>query len=753
MQLVGSQPAVEVKGLDPLPGKANYFIGNDPKKWRTDVRTYGKVQYRDVYPGVDLVYHGSQQQLEYDFVVAPGADPTAIRIGFLGTEATRIDENGDLVMHIGGTDIHQRKPLIYQEIGGARRELAGGYVLKGSQVGFEVAAYDASRSLVIDPVLVYSTFLGGSEIDEGAGITVDDLGSVYVTGLTLSSNFPTLGDPFSTRCGLVDAYMAKLDPSGSSLVYSTYVGGCGRDGGTNVAVDPWHNVYIAGWTDSTDFPTLGGIQPSSGGGTDAFLVKLDSVGSAIYSTYLGGSGTDNGIGVAVDAEGQALLCGDTASTDFPIVSALQPALAGGRSDAFIAKLNATGSALVYSTYLGGSDYDGAMSIAIDAAGTAYVTGGTTSTNFPTVGALQPTLAGFGDAFVAAVNEAGSALVFSTYLGGSGLQPDLGAAIAVDGSGNAYVVGDTGSVDFPTMHALQAAFGGGDSDSFVAKLSANGALVYSTFLGGSDFDVGRGVAVDEAGKAYVSGETRSPDFPIVRPLQAALRGRVDAFVAKVDTAGSRLLYSTYLGGSGVHDNALRMAIDGAGNAYVTGGTFSADFPTAHPLQPVLAGVEDSFIAKIADPPCPEEVTDQVEVVRSRFHRILFTPFRFQWVVIRSKTMDPIQGPLAYVMEDLHNATFLGSRLKTVCFSPSGDPFIVIHPGSDDVLSPDERVLAFLLFFKTTLDIAYRPRVLSASHPIAATDYSAPFARACTSGSRTSAMNLASNGEPLADPSAR
>jgi len=612
MSLVGAAPKPPASGREELPGKANYLIGKDPAKWRTNVPTYAKVHYREVYPGIDLVYYGNQRQLEYDFVVSPGADPERIVLGFQGGERLEINAEGELVLHAGGGALRQQKPVIYQEINGVRTKIEGRYVLKDAhRVGFQLAAYDQSRPLVIDPTLVYSTYLGGSISDDGYGIAVDAAGSAYVTGLAGSTDFPTASPLQAAYGGGGDAFVSKLNAAGSALLYSTYLGGSGEDYGYGIAVDADGSAYVTGGTTSTDFPTVNPLQAANGGGTDAFVSKLDAAGSALlYSTYLGGSGGDAGYGIAVDAAGSAHVTGATNSTDFPTANPLQAANGGG-GDAFVSKLNAAGSALVYSTYLGGSGSELGVGIAVDAAGSAYVTGQTTSTDFPTANPLQAASGGGTDAFVSKLDAAGCALLYSTYLGGSG--GDGGAGIAVDAAGSAYVSGSTSSTNFPTANPLQAASGGGLTDAFVSKLNAAGsALLYSTYLGGSSRDAGRGIAVDAAGSAYVTGWTTSTNFPTASPLQSAKAGFTDAFVSKLNAAGSALLYSTYLGGGFGDNYGLGIAVDAAGAAYVTGRTNSADF-TAGCTAPctVLNATlndgartpppfaSDAFVAKIAD----------------------------------------------------------------------------------------------------------------------------------------------------------
>jgi Beta-propeller repeat len=514
MKLRNANHSAKVTGADELPGKSNYFIGNDPKKWSSNVTNYAKVKYAGIYSGIDLVYYGNQRQLEYDFVVAPSADPRRIQFDIRGATHISRDEHGDLVLQTAGGEVRWRKPVVYQEKDGARQEIDGHYVIKhGHRVEFRVAGYDLKRALVIDPGVVYSTYLGGSSDDYGQGIAVDSSGNAYVTGYTNSTKFPTTSGAFQTTCGCVDnyyfdAFVTKLNPSGSALVYSTYLGGSGWDFGYGIAVDGSGNAYVTGSTLSVDFPiTPGAFQTVCNCGSenapDTFVAELNPTGSAVvYSTYLGGSGQDIGSGIAVDSSGNAYVTGSTTSGDFPITpGAFQTVCGGTCYDAFVAQLNPAGSALVYSTYLGGSGPDAGFGIAVDSSGNAYVIGETNSTNFPTMNPLQPTFGGdLWDAFVAQINPTGSALVYSTYLGGS--SNDYAHGIAVDSSGNAYVTGATNSTNFPTMNPLQPANAGG-YDAFVAQLNPTGsALVYSTYLGGGRNDYGHGIAVDSSGNAYV-----------------------------------------------------------------------------------------------------------------------------------------------------------------------------------------------------------------------------------------------------------
>ena len=614
MTIVDGNSKPRVRGLEALPGKAHYVSGNDPAKWRTNIPTYAKVHYRGVYPGIDLFYYGNQRQLEYDFVVAPGADPRRIVLAFDGAERLEIDAQGDLLLRTAGGDARMRKPYIYQERGGSRQEIAGAYTLHGTdRVGFELAAYDRSRPLVIDPVfLSYSTFLGA---DAGLGVAVDNDGNAYVTGRVLRVGFndftATPGAYQPTSGGSADAFVTKLDPSGTAIIYSTFLGGSSSDTGYGIAVDATGQVYVAGLTASTDFPvTTGSAQTARGGGWDAFVTNLSPDGSGlVYSTYLGGTDFDFGSDIVLDAGGNAYVTGRTSSSDFPVTTgAAQTACAGGGSaglcmDAFAAKLNAAGSALVYSTYLGGTGRENDLGggIAVDGSGNAYVSGHTDSTDFPTTpGAFQSTYAGgLWDAFVTRLDSAGSSLVYSTYLGGIGF--DQAVAIAADGSG-AYVTGRTASPVFPAGNLQGVSHGW--YDAFVTKLDGTGSrLVYSMNLGGSSAEEANGIVVNAAGNAYVTGVTNSTDFPTTpgafQPAHAGGNTQ-EAFVTKLDATGTALVYSSYLGGTG-GEVGFAIAVDPRGNAYLTGETGSPDFPTTPGAPRRVFGnlVQEAFVAKIVE----------------------------------------------------------------------------------------------------------------------------------------------------------
>ncbi|HKY42980.1 MAG TPA: SBBP repeat-containing protein [Pyrinomonadaceae bacterium] len=586
MKLVGANPQPPVTGLDELPGKVNYFIGSDPKKWRTDVPTYARVKYRDVYRGIDLIYYGNQRQLEYDFVVEPGADPNIITLGFEGADKLDVSAEGDLVMQTAGGEIRQHKPTVYQEVGGVRQEISSTYVLIDKhRVGFRVGTYDANRPLVIDPVIVYSTFLGGGGSDQALDIAVDSEGNAYVTGGTNSLNFP-IANAFqpvfgSGPPGGGDAFVAKLDPTGSVLMYSTYLGGTDGDSAAGIAADTNGNAYITGETLSGNFPVANPLFPSgcADGRFNAYVTKLNPAGSALlYSTCIQNS-SGRGRSVAVDSIGNAYVTGDTSSTTFPRVNAFQ-SIYGGATDAFVLKLNTVGSALIYSTYFGGSAVEIGNNIAVDPFGNSYITGETRSTNLPTTpGAFQITHGGgTRDTFVAGFNPAGSSLVYSTYLGGTA--DEIGAGIATDSAGNAYVTGTTLSSNFPTTPgAFQTALSPG---GFVCKFNSIGSLIYSTYF--ERLSNARDVAVNSLGEAYVTGNSHE-----------------DAFLVKLNATGSAAMFFIKLAGIN-SDEGNGVSVDILGNVYISGVTNSSNFPTMNPLQSTFAGGNaDAFVAKIFDQP--------------------------------------------------------------------------------------------------------------------------------------------------------
>jgi hypothetical protein len=657
MSWLGSNPAASVEGLGQFAAKTNYLIGNHPEQWRTGVANYSQVCYRNLYPGVDLLYYGKEGQLEYDLVVSAGASLDPIRFKLSGASHLKLDGAGDLIFRAGGNQIRLRRPVVYQLADSGRKQVHGSYILKGrSQVRFQVGAYDPALPLIIDPQVMYSSYLGGSGDDSGQKVALDSQGNAYIVGTTASADFPLASPYQAANGGTKNVFIAKLNPTAAganSLVYSTYLGGSGNSIGRGIAIGALGEIIVAGDTNSPNFPVSAGAYQTSckllAGvcSTDVFVTKLDPTGSSLmYSTYLGGGGSEFAFALTTNAAGRIFVAGPTDSSNFPVTAgAAQSSYAGGPAkfgDAFVAELNPGGAGaadLVYSTYLGGSGSETPWGIAVDSSGDVYVTGNTTSSNFPvTAGAYQSVNSGggnlsLGDAFVTKLNPSNqgpAGLVYSTYLGGG--DDDRGESIAVDAANRIYITGFTQSTGFPTTiaTAYQTTFGGGVcngspcGDAIIAifdpSLSGAASLVYSTFFGGTSFDLGHAIAVDQSGLVYVAGETGSTDFPLANPIQSTCTGgctplpMTDAFLAKFDfsrTGTAALLFSTYLGGSDV-DTPWGMAVDTAGNAYLAGQIFSTDFPMMIPYQAVCNGCVpftspsrsgDGFLLKICTTNCP------------------------------------------------------------------------------------------------------------------------------------------------------
>jgi Beta-propeller repeat/Abnormal spindle-like microcephaly-assoc'd, ASPM-SPD-2-Hydin len=629
-RLSGASESPEVLGEDRKPGKVNYFIGRDPKKWHTNVPTYARVRYKNVYPGIDLVYYGSGRQMECDFAVSPGANPNRIQFEITGAGEIRIDTAGNLLLKTDSGELRFESPVVYQESHGQRVVVDGGYVVDDpTHISFHVAHYDSAKPLVIDPVLVYSTYLGGSGTDQPAGIAVDSTGSVYIAGYTNSPNFP-LAALGSLPTGEDHVFVAKLDPTGSNLIYADYIGGSNQDFGYALALDSTNEVYVTGSTESTDFPVVNPYQSSLPGYYSGFVTKISANGSSLlYSTYLGGNAYDQPSGIGIDSTGEAYVAGFTSSLNFPVMNAYQSTVSpnqGGFFGAagFVSKFSADGSSLVYSTFLSGSSnvstcnqgtcwprpYNLIYGIAVDSNDNAYVAGQTNTYNFPatqdayltTNSAPLNTMIGFVTKF-----SSSGGLAYSTYLYGASGSATQIAAIAVDGSGSAYVTGTALSDGtFPitsTSICDPSVSFGGCSYAFVTKFDPSGStLLYSTFLGPYNIAFPQAIVLDRNNDAYVLCRTSSTSFAIQNGIEG-YTSQDDLLVAEIDPAASTELFATYLGGSGGAYPA-GIAVDSSGNIYVGGQTFATDFPvTSAAFQDTLAGNANAFVMKIGPGAAP------------------------------------------------------------------------------------------------------------------------------------------------------
>ncbi len=653
MELQGAKPYAMVEGADELPGKSNYFIGNDPKKWHVGIPTFRRVEYNNPYPGIELAFYGNKRELEYDFIVAPEADANLIRLKIDGARSSEIDKNGNLLLRVGQKSVQFSAPNVYQDDGNKRQPVEGRWLVSGKgQFGFRLGAYDHHKALVIDPKitpaaavpLAFSTYLGGSQTDVGSSVALDTNGDIYIAGHTNSSNFPPgqnqgafpnyLGTNLSNN-----AFVAEMDPTGSTLIYSSYLGGNNGDTANGIAVDASGDAYVVGTTFSGNFPVLSAFQSACAGNCtdgDAFVTEFAPLGgSLIFSSFLGGTGFEQGNGIALNPQGLVYVVGWTSSADFPTAGNAHQTANGGGDDAFVAEIvppETAGAGLLYSTYLGGSSTDVASAVAVDSSGKVYVVGYTISANFPTANPEQAACGGcangFSSAFLTQFNTKGG-INYSTFLGGTsypngnsadvpcgqttGTGADQACGVAVDSSGNAYVAGVTTSTNFPTVNAYQSSCANGCSlsDAFVTQLNSTGsAITYSTYLGGSGDDRATAIAVDSVGNAFVTGQTSSTDFPLNQGFEvyatcsSCASGGHDAFVAEFDVPGNTLIYSSYLGGTTTQSGS-GIAIGSADQAIVTGGTKSSSgFPIvaatdSQVFQSQFGGVEDAFLTEFPE----------------------------------------------------------------------------------------------------------------------------------------------------------
>lgn len=627
--LVGAAQNPVVVGENPQPGRVNYFIGNDSKNWHTNVPTYGRVRYRNVYPGIDLLYYGNHQELEYDFSVQPGADPRHIQFKIQGAQQIQLDAENNLILKLADGAIHFQSPIVYQETDGQRVAVSGSYVIKdATHIAFQVGNYDSSKPLVIDPVLIYSTYLGGSGDDQPVGMAVDASGNVYVAGYTNSSDFALTGEGASNNVDHV--FVAKLDASGSTLLYADFIGGSSADYGAALALDGNGDVYVTGSTTSSDFPLVNAYQGVQPGPYTGFVTKLSANGSTLlYSTYLGGNTFDQPTSIAIDTLGEFDVAGSTSSQNFPIVNPIVSTASANQAGAFgsygfLTKFSSDGSSLIYSTFLAGNTlaaqscgnsclpapYSAANSVAVDGSGNAYVAGVTNTNNYPTTsGAYLAANTSQADASIGIVTKVSSsgALDYSTYLYGSSGNPVGLTSIAVDSSGSAYVTGTADSDGtFPvtaTSICNPGVTGWNCGYAFVAKFDASGStLVYSTFLGPNNFASPQAIALDANDDAYVLASTTSNSFQTGDAIES-YTSDLDLLLVEIDASGSTQLFSTYLGGSGA-DSPTGLAIDANENIYVAGSTASTDYPvTAGALQAQYGGNTDAFVAKIGASSAP------------------------------------------------------------------------------------------------------------------------------------------------------
>ena len=629
LQFPGSAAAVTVEGAERLPGTTNYFLGPGADEWVTGIPTFRQIVYRDLYPGVDLVFYGQGESIEFDFVVDPGADPSLIRLEFVDGAGRRerglaITTGGELQVGPPNQPLRLLRPVIYQA-GESGREMVGGeyVVAPDALVEISLAGYDRTRQLVIDPLIQFSSLLGGAGQETPYAMTIDQVGNIYIAGQTSSTNFPIRAGYDNSINGTSDAFIIKINPSGSAILAATFLGGRNPgDRALDIKLDRDGFVYVCGETSSLNFPIKQGFQNTYRGNTDGFIsIFNNNLNQLMFSSYLGGSSFDSITRLAISPDQQIYLTGGTRSTNFPIVDAMQPVLQG-RMDAFVTKIDPLGS-IVFSTYLGGPDMGLEVSedetgygIVLDTLQNVYVTGVTSSRNFPLVNAIQPRFGGVEDGFVVKMRSDGRALLYSTYLGGE--RADRGRAIAVDSFGQAIITGYTFFGDFPTANAFQPVYRG-NLDAFVTKLSATGReFIFSTFLGGSgeensgtinDQIPAGSVAVDRIGNVYVAGKTSSADFPVRLPVQGGLRGVTDGFISKFDPSGRSLLFSSLIGSTdgsdlGYDERVTALAIDATGGINLVGTALFNDFPILMPFQANYGGgVSDAFLTRISTADLP------------------------------------------------------------------------------------------------------------------------------------------------------
>lgn len=720
MRLSNSAGGSYAPSTPALPGKVNYLQGNDPARWQCNLPTFAQVRHDEVYPGIDLVFYGKEGQFEYDFQVAPGADPEKIHMEFTGAEQAKLSRSGDLLLRTTAGLVRHQRPVVYQKVNGTRRMVPGAFVLAAAkpgtpvEVSFRIGAYDPARPLVIDPVVWYSTYLGGAANDQGNAVAVAADGTTVVVGSTLSANFPRSGGVQGPATGF-DAFVTKYAPTAAAgvtpvMLFSTYLGGNGEDHANAVALDEIGHILVGGSTGSTNFPLLNAVQTTFGGGavefpTDGFVTDLVADGTALrYSTYLGGSLNDTVNGIAAPQTAIAVVTGTTDSVNFPLKAPAGSLPVQGNqpfADAFVSRLVTTfsgASSLVASTYLGGGGIDVGADVAVGPGGDLFVTGSTTSINFPTTtGAFRTTdpdvirnsggtvTSNFTDAFVSRLSAFANLLKSSTYLGGQA--DDRGNGIAVDAAGNAMVTGGTFSANFPRLRSVDSTFA--EEEAFLTRLKASGAaLEYSTFLGGSGKESGLAVALDPTGtdRVWITGRTTSTNFPLTLPTQNTNHGGKDVFIAEIEFIPSIeggqvtfLDFASYAGGD-AEDEGRGIAVDGAGRPYVVGLTASVDnpatparkenFPLTAAVQSTFGGATDAFVLKLGTVPPRGDNSGKMKVTPASLNFGTVKPgkARSLTVTIRNQGKSLLTGAVGLVEE----------------------PFSILTGGGEFQIAPGERL---------------------------------------------------------------
>jgi hypothetical protein len=686
---------------------SNFFYGNNPAKWRTEVPNYKEIIYRDLYPNIDLVYRIIEEGIKYEFIVHQGGHVQDILIEYEGAEITT--DGATLFIKTPIRTIIDDDFYSYQIIGNEEIPVESNICVKNNIVYYDIE-YDPTYTLIIDPI-IYSTFIGGSDYDKVSSIALDSSSNTYVTGATNSSNFTTISGSYDTSLnGGYDAFIFKLDKMGSSLIYSTYIGGGNDEFGNDIKVDSNGNVFLTGETYSINFPTTSGAFSETYSGTNlsiAFILKLNSGGNGLtYSTFVGGKGSDHGYEIDIDSTGNAYIVGSTSSSDFPTTTGSYAPSYSSKGDAFVSKLNQQGSSLIYSTYLGGNSIDIGYSIAVDTKSNATITGITNSSNYPTTsGSSDTTYNGGGwDIFVTRLNQIGSSLVYSTFVGGNDF--DCGNDIRLDLSGNAIVTGQTNSSNFPTtLGAFDVSYNG-NHDAIIFKLGNTGSsLLFSTFLGGNELDRGTGIDIDASGEIYITGLTGSADFPITTDALKTACDWKDSFFIKLDTNGSSLFYSTFLGGINNETNQC-IVVDSFGDIFLSGSTNSNNFPTTSGAFDVLFnGFYDAYITRFRFP-ITFKIASASLLINSIQTNIIYSrlsPYTFRIGIIDPDEVSNLSS--VHIMLDRTNSNI---RLKwdkiSNQFSELNDPndYVTLNPSNSKYQKSQKR---WLVDFNLTFNWNY------------------------------------------------